>query len=452
MCANADIGPQVFLLHRLSAGSFACAEMGIRGQLTLLIPAVLAIGLGIVGAIFLSNERRDAVEDFRALNEKVLQTMSVTVAVQVAQNDVGSLDTLIAELSESLAVRDLRELAVLDESGRVLAHTKPELFNTVLTDDFTQQAIASEGPTWAREPNRFRISVPAKSGLRWATVTATYSLNRLDEAFNHTLQRMIVGSLLLFAFIGGVLFWGADRLIVRPLRTLQQTARRMGEGHLTQRVPLMSGREMRELSETMNRMAAALQSERENLERSVTERTKELQEANARLQLLAVTDGLTGLFNHRRFQEALQTELVRAERHKRPLSVLMIDVDFFKKVNDVMGHPAGDELLRKLAEILGADLRQTDMIARYGGEEFTVLLPETTKSEAVMVGERMRTAVEEGANQGNPWKQKVTVSMGVATYPEDGSSGEQVLEAADQAMYIAKRQGRNRVVGARVTA
>ncbi len=226
----------------------------------------------------------------------------------------------------------------------------------------------------------------------------------------------------------------------------------MGEGHLTQRVPPLSGREMRELSETMNKMAGALQSERENLERSVAERTAELQEANARLQLLAVTDGLTGLFNHRRFQEALNAELIRAERHKRPLSVLMIDVDFFKKINDAMGHPAGDELLRRLAEILGRDLRQSDLIARYGGEEFTVLLPETTKSEAVMVGERMRAAVEAGANLGTALKQKVTVSLGVATYPEDGTTAEGVLEAADQAMYVAKRQGRNRVVGARVAA
>ncbi len=423
--------------------------MGIRGQLTLLIPAVLLLGLGIVSAIFLQTERRDALEDFRLLNEKVLQTMSVTVAVQVAQNDMGALDTLVAQLSEALSERDLRELAVLDENGRVLAHSKPERFNTVLTDDFTKQAIVSPVATWAREGEVFRISVPAISGLRWATVTATYSLERFQGALNRTVQRLLVGSLLLFTVMGGVMFLGVGLLVVRPIRTLQQTVRRMGEGHLTARVPRLVGREMRELSDNINGMAAALQSERENLERSVAERTKELQELNARLQLLAVTDGLTGVFNHRRFQEALQTELVRAERHKRPLSVLMIDVDFFKKINDAMGHPAGDDLLRRLAEVLGADLRQTDLIARYGGEEFTVLLPETTKNEAIQVGERMRAAVEEKINQGSPWKQKVTVSLGVATYPDDGMTGEGVLEAADQAMYIAKRQGRNRVVGAR---
>jgi diguanylate cyclase (GGDEF)-like protein len=174
-----------------------------------------------------------------------------------------------------------------------------------------------------------------------------------------------------------------------------------------------------------------------------------LQDANARLERLAVTDGLTGVFNHRRFQEQLQGELIRSERHKRPLGVLMVDVDFFKKVNDSMGHPAGDELLRRLAAVLSTDLRQTDMIARYGGEEFAVILPETTKSEAMQVAERMRQAVEERINTGTPWPTRVTVSIGVATFPEDGTTGEAVLTAADQAMYVAKRQGRNRVIGAR---
>jgi diguanylate cyclase (GGDEF)-like protein len=224
----------------------------------------------------------------------------------------------------------------------------------------------------------------------------------------------------------------------------------MGEGHLSTRVPPLRGSELGELTDTINRMASALQHERENLERAVTERTRELQEANARLERLAVTDGLTGVFNHRRFQEQLQSELIRSERHKRPMGVLMVDVDFFKKVNDAMGHPAGDELLRRLAEVLGADLRQTDMIARYGGEEFAVILPETTKSEAMQVAERMRIAVEAKINAGTTvFPMKVTVSIGVATFPEDGKSVEQVLTAADQAMYVAKRQGRNRVIGAR---
>ncbi|MBL9039593.1 MAG: diguanylate cyclase, partial [Archangium sp.] len=368
--------------------------MGIRGRLTWLVLSVLAVGMGAAEYMFLESARVDELNDFRYRTEKVLAAVSVTVAVQVAQNDMAALDTLVAELTDGLKERDLRELAVVDDDGRVLAHSDPAQFNSVRADAFTRSAIDSDGPVWEFDGPLFRIAVPAKSGLRWATVSAAYSLDRIQANYERTRRRGLFGMLGLFASIGLALFIGIDRLVVSPLRTLQHAMRRMGEGQLTARVPPLGGREMRELAEYTNRTSQALQTERDNLERAVAERTKELQEANTRLERLAVTDGLTGVFNHRRFQEALQNEFVRAGRHKRPLSVLMVDVDFFKRVNDTLGHPAGDELLRRLADVLGADLRQTDLIARYGGEEFAVLLPETTKGEAVQVGERMRAAVE----------------------------------------------------------
>lgn len=424
--------------------------MGIRGQLTLLVPGIVAMAFAVGTFLEVRREQRESMEDFRLRNEKVLQSIGVTVAVNIAQNDMSGLDTLIAQLSESMRERDLIELSVLDDQGRVLAHSEPERYNSIATDAFSQTATQVDGITWERDGDSFRISVPAVSGIRWGTVTARYSLERLAAKLERTQLRLAVTSALLFLVLGAILFLGLDRLVVRPVRTLQQAVRRMGEGHLSTRVPQLRGSELGELTNTINRMASALQHERENLERSVAERTKELQDANARLERLAVTDGLTGVFNHRRFQEQLQAELIRSERHKRPMGVLMVDVDFFKRVNDAMGHPAGDELLRRLAEVLGEDLRQTDMIARYGGEEFAVVLPETTKSEAMQVAERMRIAVEEKINDGKtPWPSKITVSIGVATFPEDGKTAEQVLVAADQSMYVAKRQGRNRVIGSR---
>ncbi len=423
--------------------------MGIRGQLTLLVPGIVALTLALATGLEVQRERKEALADFRLRNEKVLQAVGVTVAVHIAQNDMGALDTLVAHLTESLKDRDLTELAVLDDQGRVLAHSVPERFNTTVADAFSRDAIQREGTVWERERSVYRIAVPAVSGIRWGTVTARFSLDRLEAQLERTRFWLALVSGLVFSVVGSVLFLGLDRLVVRPVRTLQTAVRRMGEGHLATRVPPLRGSELRELTDTINRMASQLQHERENLERIVADRTRELQEANARLERLAVTDGLTGVFNHRRFQETMQAELVRAERHRRPVSVLMVDVDFFKKVNDTLGHPAGDDLLRRLAQVLGQDLRQTDLIARYGGEEFAVILPETSKTEAMQVAERMRVAVEERINAEGNWPNRVTVSIGVATYPEDGKEGEQILVAADQAMYVAKRQGRNRVIGAR---
>lgn len=423
--------------------------MGIRGQLTLLVAALVAIALGAAWYAQTEREVREDLAEFELRNEKMLQAVGVTVAVQVAQNDISGLDTLIAQLHEAMSARDLVELVVVDDQGRVLAHSTPELFNTVVADDFTREAIESDAPVWLRDGDTYRIAVPAVSGIRWATVCARYSLARLEAAHLRARWRLGLGAAALFGVLSLLLYLGLDRLVVKPVRALQQAVRRMGEGHLGTRAPPLGASELGELSDTMNKMASALQHERENLEHIVAERTRELSELNTRLERLAVTDGLTGVYNHRRFQEAISAELLRSERHKRPLGVLMIDVDFFKKVNDAMGHPAGDELLRRLAEVLSTDLRQTDLIARYGGEEFSVVLPETTKAEAMQVGERMRSAVEERINEGTAWPTRVTVSIGVATYPEDGKSTEQIIHAADQAMYVAKRQGRNRVVGAR---
>lgn len=424
--------------------------MGIRGQLTLLVPGIVALTLTLATALEVSRERAATIADFRARNEKVLQAVGVTVAVHIAQNDMGALDTLVAHLSETLKDRDLIELAVIDDQGRVLAHTDPRRFNTTVTDEFSLRAIQLDGAIYEREKDHYHIAVPAISGIRWGTVTSTFTLDRVEAQVTRTRNWLAFGSALVFSVVGSLLFFGLDRLVVKPVRTLQQAVRRMGEGHLATRVPPLRGSELRELTDTINRMASQLQHERENLERTVADRTRELQEANARLERLAVTDGLTGVFNHRRFQEAMQAELLRAERHRRPMSVLMVDVDYFKKVNDALGHPAGDELLRRLAQVLGADLRQTDLIARYGGEEFAVVLPETTKSEAMQVAERMRAAVEERINDGaTSWPTRVTVSIGVATFPDDGKAGEHIVAAADQAMYVAKRQGRNRVIGSR---
>ncbi len=253
-----------------------------------------------------------------------------------------------------------------------------------------------------------------------------------------------------FVCLGGALLGGLEFIVVRPLRMLELVVRRLGEGTLVTRAPDLRGAELSKLAQGINAMASALQQERETLEQQISARTQELQEANVRLERLAVTDGLTGLYNHRRFQEALRHELLRSDRHRRPLGLLMIDVDFFKRVNDALGHPAGDELLRTLATILTGELRQIDLLARYGGEEFAVLLPETTRTEAAQVAERMRRAVEAGVNaESSRWPMRVTVSIGVATYPDDAKTAEEMIVASDQAMYLAKRQGRNRVVDAR---
>lgn len=172
---------------------------------------------------------------------------------------------------------------------------------------------------------------------------------------------------------------------------------------------------------------------------------------NARLyeetELLAVTDGLTGLNNHRFFQSFFERELNRARRYNHPLSLIMIDIDHFKKINDTLGHPVGDVVLQNVARILHDQARDVDLAARYGGEEFMLVLPETRKAEAQMLAERIRKAVEGNRFDDEITKAigRVTISLGVSGFPEDGSEKNEIIDKVDKALYRAKAGGRNQV-------
>ncbi len=163
----------------------------------------------------------------------------------------------------------------------------------------------------------------------------------------------------------------------------------------------------------------------------------------SRLSEAALTDTLTGLKNRLSLDRELQAEVERAVRSGEPLSVVIGDLDYFKSVNDRLGHKAGDEALVRAGQVLMRFRRTADSIARTGGEEFTILLPGATEHEAYLVAERMRAAVEREF-RGDP--AVLTFSFGVATYPDHGRSADSVLEAADQALYAAKALGRNRCV------
>ncbi len=161
----------------------------------------------------------------------------------------------------------------------------------------------------------------------------------------------------------------------------------------------------------------------------------------------AVCDHLTGIDNRRSFFEAAEIELRRWRRLPRPLSLLMIDADQFKKINDTHGHPVGDEVLRHIARLMGSTFRQIDMVARIGGEEFAVLLPGSDLASAQRVAERLRAALEAQPAPTDAGPVRCTVSIGIATMDEATASVEALLKRADEALYAAKHGGRNRVCG-----
>lgn len=180
------------------------------------------------------------------------------------------------------------------------------------------------------------------------------------------------------------------------------------------------------------------------LQDELKEKNRQLEDLLQKVEYMAITDVLTGLFNRRRFHNVMEKEFERARRYKTPFSLMLLDIDHFKAVNDSFGHSVGDGVLKDLANLIRGNVREVDTAARYGGEEFSVILPNTKKEDAVNVAERIRKSVE--ANRfGELGGRVVTVSIGISGAPDGPiDSEDKLVRVADYALYEAKRQGRNR--------
>lgn len=171
----------------------------------------------------------------------------------------------------------------------------------------------------------------------------------------------------------------------------------------------------------------------------------DIQYAREELILLSDTDEMTGLKNRRAFKNELSNEIKKGARYKRPFSLMMLDADNLKQVNDQYGHGIGDKLIVTLAQTIQESLRSTDVLARYGGDEFIVMLPETSAGRTIEVAERIRLAVENTSFSADGDRISSTLSIGISCYPDDSGDSEDIINRADQALYESKRKGRNTV-------
>jgi diguanylate cyclase (GGDEF)-like protein len=237
--------------------------------------------------------------------------------------------------------------------------------------------------------------------------------------------------------------------VVRPIGHLSEAVRRVMLGETEIEIPEVAARdEIGMLTRTFNDMIQQQRAQREEIEetnRHLKDRNLRLQQANEVLNQLSITDGLTKLHNHRFFQDHLTREIRRVERSQEPLSILVIDIDDFKRLNDRQGHAAGDEVLSRIAQILNSAVRGSDLCARYGGEEFVILAPGTDTAGAYLIAEKVRTAIAESSfivdDSLRPLR--VTVSIGVAAF---NGNRKRFFQKADQALYRAKADGKNCVV------
>ena len=280
----------------------------------------------------------------------------------------------------------------------------------------------------------------AASDLGWRIVARQPVELAFAEADDTVQLALAIG--LVAALFASALAWLAARRLSVDLYALADAASGVEAGRPGSDIPAMqSSREVQQLSQSLGRMTHRLLAAREAMEEKVRLRTLELEAANRALDLQARTDALTGLLNRRGFETQMAFAVALARRSSRPLSLITVDVDHFKRVNDTYGHEAGDEVLRRLARTLESRLRGSDVVARLGGEEFVALLPDTDLNGAQSIAQALVTAM---AEQQDPVVGTITVSAGVATMRGAEDNGAAMLRRGDAALYEAKGQGRNR--------
>ena len=362
----------------------------------------------------------------------------IVLVVPIRRDDGAFLGALAAKVNlddikdtfAQLSGNGSRELYLITEQGHVVissAGSSADLMKTTLPDVTTRELIEREGQTvvQSRPKGRDVVAVLHRiPQLHWAAVAEAPRAAASSEA--GALRTRTV--LLLFGLVLGVGLVAVlvGLFITRPLELLTAAAARVSAGDLGVELPHAGSGEVGYLTRAFNTLVTRLREK----------------ESHGELEKLSVTDALTGLYNRRHLMGTLASEVQRSRRLRRAFSVLLADVDHFKQYNDTHGHLAGDAALVKIAEVFRRTTRQVDCVARYGGEEFVVMLLEANMATATLVAERIRARVAaEDLGEG-----KLTLSIGLAEYPDGGDTPEELIASADAAMYKAKNAGRNQVV------
>jgi diguanylate cyclase (GGDEF)-like protein len=380
-------------------------KAGINNSQSVLMLKTLALKtLNITGACLI-NGGIEAQNDFDALNNEIGIAYAGIYAVTGAPDKLSILDSAYAEWQQMKSL--CKSILGSPKAQQDSVDTETARQYTALQNHAMKLGVALD--------RLYEIDInDARDKYE--------SVKALDERTMPLILLLFITSLAINAI--AIVF--IIRSVVIPTHLLARAAHSYARGSLAYRIPLDSNNEIGELARTFNYMA-------EKLESNYTV-----------LKDMAIHDGLTGILNHHEFQKRLLWEVKRAGRYKRGLSILMMDVDRFKTFNDTYGHQAGDTVLKAMGEYLRGAIRSSDEAARYGGEEFALIMPETPAETAFFTAQRIGAeiaclpiAIAEGVMV------NITMSIGVATFPQDASSKEELIAAADRRMYHAKHLGRN---------
>ena len=422
-----------------AASARARLRFGIRGKIIAVLLTVLTVAMGLTGALMIQHQRQGMEQAANHRRAFFTGFVAQSLVYSVVGHDYHTLQLLLDEMTKT---PEMSYAKVLSAKRNVMAESgdSPPAPHDVL---FTQPILFD--------------------GRQVGELTIGFDTRVVTRQIESQQHRLILSEILVTILIAIGEFAALSFLIVRPIR-LMGRAIDMGidsEGRILKDVPVVSGDEIGRLAAQLNLMREHLNSANEKLRSRVAsadaqllannetlrEQSEELKRVNEDLKRLAVTDALTGLYNRRQMKATIEAEVALTRRHAHPFSLIAIDIDYFKRVNDEHGHHAGDLALRHIADLLKGELREGDIVGRVGGEEFLVVCRYVDAAHAVQVAEKIRAALASSPFRFEGHEIALSASFGVATVvdPSSGEPIEEYLRAADRALYCSKRNGRNRV-------
>jgi|GEM_PF-2015158 len=414
---------------------------------------------------------------FTAHRREVYQWVLVPVEVSADEQATVCVRMNLAELTALLAPKtadpaaqspasdlyllDVGDLYLLDRDGFLMTQPKNAPYETNMighrakhvpvvdenrnTPVVLRYAKETLSPDGKRRKKKYLASRLFLSDYKWWLVCEAQE-NRVIAPVVTRKNRLLLANVFICAFFL-LVAWKTSRYLLSPLSQLSIGAKRINDGMVGVKIPVTSDDEIGGMISAFNEMAERITLDEAKLKAQYAELSRtnaKLHTLNERLEQLSVTDGLTGLFNHRHFWHLMNDQLGRVDSYTGKLGLVLLDIDNFKQVNDQFGHSTGDRLIQRISEILKETVRETDLVARYGGEEFAVLLPDIGHSGLLLVSEKIRCAVEQTVFKvpETDITISITISVGVSLFAGDRK---EFFNAADRALYTSKAEGKNKV-------
>lgn len=416
-------------------------RLGVRQKVLLVLLTVLLTALSVSGWLALREEKANLLKEIDQRGSYIARFVAKSMAFSVVGYDYHTIQLLLDELTSSVEIDYAK---VSNAKGSTMGESGTAGWGTGV------EQASNEGLVMFT--NNIQID-DETVGTLYLGLSTAHIMSRL-ETQKYTLLKREALIILLIAFGE---FLALSYIIVRPVGKIADFLRSNvdKEGQLVGTIPLVSNDEFgqlahqfNDLSSQLNEANKKLHSKIESADRRLLETNQQLKQLNDEFRLLSITDPLTGLFNRRHFDELIENEVSMSNRHGDPNSILLIDIDFFKAINDTYGHYVGDVVLKALTHTLQNNIRHTDAICRLGGEEFAILCKRADKVGAMELAEKLRTTVENTPMVPDSDDELlITISIGVASVPDGHgeTTPKQLYKDVDTALYYSKNNGRNRV-------